>query len=441
METFIIHGGKPLFGSVRLGGAKNASFKLMIASLLTKGVTRLLNFSHINEVQITKDIIEDLGGTTKNAGERTMFIHADGLSSYKIPEKYGSGSRASTMFLAPLLVRFQHAEVPLPGGDAIGKRPIDRHLLGLEALGAKIVQKGSTLYASLDKKGFKGTTFRFDKKSHTGTETLLIAAATASGKTILENAGLEPEIDDLIQFLNEMGAHIRRRENAIIEIDGVKELHPTIYKVMPDRNEAVSYACAAIASKGDIIVQNARKENLEAFLDKLDEMGAGYEVGSYGIRFYHKGEMRAVDVTTTPHPGFMTDWQPLWSVLLTQAVGVSVIHETVSESRFQYVPDLQTMGAKIELFNPEVARPEKVYQFIVPQSDPHFHAVRIFGKSQFKGGEFTVHDLRAGATLVLAGLVSKKPTVLHNVEQIDRGYEQLDTRLRSMGAEIVRVSR
>lgn len=438
MDTFIIKGGKPLYGSVRLGGAKNASFKLMIASMLTEGESRLLNFSHINDVEITRQILEDLGATTKVAGERTMFISCKGIKNDTIPQKYGVLSRASTMFLGPILAKFGHAIVPLPGGDAIGKRPIDWHVHGLEALGAKIINHGDTLEATVQGK-LKGTTYRFEKNTHTGTETLIMAAVLAQGKTILENAALEPEIDDLIEYLIDMGAHIHRHANRVIEIDGVEKLQPAVHQIMPDRNEAVSYACAAIATKGDIIVENAKQEHLQAFLDKIAEMGAGYEVGSYGIRFYYKGKLKAVDMETQPYPGFMTDWQPLWAVLLTQAEGKSTIHETVSENRFQYIKGLEAMGAKARLFNPKVKNPQQFYNFPYDKNDTTPHGVEITGVTPLKSGEFSVPDLRAGATMVLAALVAPGTTQLANVEQIDRGYEQFDHRLRAIGAQIVRA--
>jgi UDP-N-acetylglucosamine 1-carboxyvinyltransferase len=343
------------------------------------------------------------------------------------------------MFLGPLLARFGHAVVPLPGGDAIGKRPIDRHLLGLEALGAKIERKGDTLEATV-KGRLKGTKYTFEKNTHTGTETMLLAAVCAEGKTILENAALEPEIDDLIAFLNNMGAHIARKPNRVIEIDGVGKLKPAIHRIMPDRNEAVSYACAAIATKGDIVVENAKEKHLRAFLDKLDDVGAGYEVGPYGIRFFYKGKLKATNVVTEPHPGFMTDWQPLWAVLLTQAEGKSIIHEAVSENRFQYITGLQKMGAHVRLFTPEVANPETFYNFAYSAKDDKFpHAVEITGVTALKSGEFEVPDLRAGATMTLAALVASGTTRLTNVGHIDRGYEQLEHRLRVLGAQIVRA--
>lgn len=437
-QSFVIQGGKPLHGSVRLGGAKNASFKLMIASLLCPDESQLLNFSHIKDVEITKHIIKELGAEVTSAGERTTFISSAQLSSFEIPERFGALSRASTMFLGPLLARFGKAVVPYPGGDAIGRRPIERHLFGLERLGVQIQQTDTHIIATAPN-GLHGGEYTFEKNTHTGTETVIMAAVTANGKTVLRNVALEPEVDDLIEFLNNMGARIRRTGHRVIEIEGVSTLHSTIHKVMPDRNEAVSYACAAIATKGDIIVENARAQDLSAFLEKVEEAGGGYETGSYGIRFYYKGPLVATDVVTKPHPGFMTDWQPLWAVALTQAQGKSTIHETVSESRFQYVPDLQKMGATIELFQPTVADPETEYNFnIEPEVLRQYHAIAISGASELKGGQFAIADLRAGATLTLAGLVAKGQTVLHNVEYIDRGYERLDERLREMGAHITR---
>lgn len=437
MTKFQIIGGTPLYGSVRLGGAKNASFKLMIGSLLGEGETRLLNFSRISEVNITSSIIDCLGGKTTNRGERTMFIDPRGMEKHMIPAKFGPVSRTAPMFIPVLLHKFGRAEVPMPGGDKIGKRPLDRHWEGLEMMGAEIKQTTNRVIAKSEQ--LKGVEYTFTKNTHTGTETLIMAAVKAKGKTVLKNAGLEPEIDDLILMLNNMGARIRRRYHRIIEIDGVDQLQPTIHRIMPDRNEAVSYACAAVATKGDIIVENARREDLEAFLEKLDEVGGGYEIGKYGIRFYYKKPLRATDVVTEPHPGFMTDWQPLWSVLLTQAEGASIIHEAIYPSRFHYIEHLQQMGVKAELFQPNVKDPEKFYNFNVKENGGGKHAVRISGPTKLQPGEFLVKDLRHGATLVIAAIIADGETTIENVEQIDRGYEELDLRLRSMGAKIKRV--
>ena len=440
MGKFIIRGGKPLYGSVRLGGAKNASYKLMIASVLAKGESRLLNFSHIQDVTATAEIIESLGGTTKHAGERNLFIDSSSLKSFSIADEYGPRSRSSTMFIPVLLHSFGQASVPTPGGDKIGDRPLDRHFDALTKMGATITITGNRILVKADQ--LKGIDYQFVKNSHTGTETLLMAAVCAYGKTTIKNAALEPEVDDLIEFLNAMGGNIRRRPGKVIEIKGVDHLEPTIYSIMPDRNEAVSYACAAIATKGDIIVENAVPAHLEAFLDKLDQIGAGYEIGRYGIRFFYQGSLKATDVVTEPHPGFMTDWQPIWSVLMTQARGDSIIHETIFPSRFQHVEGLQNLGAKIEYLHLPIDHPDKTYNFNTSDellSEPH--AIKITGPTPLCGCQYQIYDLRSGATMVLAALMSPDTTTLEGIELIDRGYESFDDRLRSMGADIKRLDR
>ncbi len=440
MPTYVVQGGKPLHGSVRLGGAKNVSYKLMIASLLAESESRILNFSHISDVELVRDMINHLGGNAYNAGERTMFVDPSGLEKSDVPLEFGGGSRASTMLLGPLLHRFGHAKLPLPGGDRIGKRPIDWHLQAMEAMGVRFVQHAEYLEAFCEA-GLKGTTFRFPKNTHTGTETALMAAVVAEGKTIFENAAEEPEVDDLIAFLNNMGARIRRRAHRVIEVEGVSHLRGAIHKIMPDQNEAVSYAVAAIVTKGDIIVENAREREMRAFLDKLDEIGGGYEVGDYGIRFYYKGPLRATDVVTEVHPGFKTDWQPLWAVLLTQADGASEILEAITATRFQYASALEEMGVKVELYNPEIKNPDKFYNFQVADDLPHYrHAMKIHGPTVLQPVEYTVPDLRAGATILLAALVAEGESKIYDAERhVERGYEAITERLNSMGARILRV--
>lgn len=438
MANYVIEGGVPLYGSVRLGGAKNASFKLMIASLLAAGESRLLNFSHISDVDLTRDIIVSLGGQITSAGERTLFIDPRPLKSFTLASGFGQGSRASIMFIGPLLHRFCKAIVPLPGGDKLGRRPLDRHFQGFRALGATIKVLPDRCELSCTK--LHGATFTFAKPSHTGTETLILAAVMAEGKTVLHNAALEPEVDDLITFLNQMGGKIKRTRHRTIEIVGVPQLHPTIYRIMPDRNEAVSYACAAVATRGDIIVENARAQHLEAFLAKLLAAGGGYDTGNFGIRFYYRGDLQAVDVVTQPHPGFMTDWQPLWAVLMTQAKGQSLIHETIHPYRFQYVPGLIGMGARIDFVNPPVKNKARFYHFNLADDQADFyHAIRVTGPTPLRGSRIIVPDLRAGATLVLAALVAQGKSVLQDIEHIERGYESLEERLRAIGAKITRI--
>jgi UDP-N-acetylglucosamine 1-carboxyvinyltransferase len=437
MAEFHVTGGTPLRGSVRIGGAKNASYKLMIASLLADTESRLLNFSRISDVELVSKIIDYLGGKTTRAGERAIFIDPSGLKSFEIDKDHGEQGRFSTMFIPPLLHKFGEARVPAPGGDKIGKRPLDRHFDGLRALGVVVTFEDGMHVARAKK--LVGTTYKFKKNSHTGTETMIMAAVKAEGTTILENAAMEPEIDDLIEYLNEMGARIRRRSYRVIEIEGVTKLTGAIHKIIADRNEAVSYACAAIATKGDVIIENANHKHLEAFLNKLDEIGAGYEVGNYGIRFFYKGPLRAADITTQIEPGFMTDWQPLMATVLTQCEGTSVLHETIMANRFQYVDELNKMGANIEKFNPEVSDPSKVYNFDLENDDPkNNHAIKITGVTKLTAGEFEVQDLRHGATLILAAMSAEGTSIIKGIEHVDRGYESLDDRLKSMGAKIVR---
>lgn len=437
MSSFKVTGTKPLHGSVRIGGAKNASFKLMIAALLSDEESRLLNFSHISDVELVAKIINYLGGQATPAGERAIFISGQGLHSATIEADHGEQGRFSTMFIPILLHRFGKAIVPAPGGDKIGPRPLDRHFDGLEALGATVTSENGMYIAHA--KELIGTTYTFKKNSHTGTETLIMAAVLAKGITTLHNAAEEPEIDDLITFLNSMGAQIERVEPRTIVIKGVNQLHGAIHRILPDRNEAVSYACAALATKGDVIIENAKADHLQAFLNVLDKMGAGYEVGSYGIRFYYNGELRAVDITTEPEPGFMTDWQPLVATLLTQCQGTSTIHETIMTQRFQYVEDLQMMGAQIEFFNPLVTDPENEYNFNLSDDKPeYYHAIKINGPTPLKAATVSVRDLRHGATLILAALCATGTSIIKNIAQVDRGYEDLEARLRSMGADIIR---
>ncbi|MCA9370163.1 UDP-N-acetylglucosamine 1-carboxyvinyltransferase [Candidatus Woesebacteria bacterium] len=432
MTSLTVTGGTPLRGSVRLGGAKNASFKLMIAALLGTSESRLLNFSQISDVQLVSSIINYLGGSARTAGERALFIDPAGLSSHSIDAKHGEQGRFSTMFIPVLLHTFGRANVPAPGGDKIGKRPLERHFDGLAALGATIIFEDGMYKARAER--MVGAEYTFEKNSHTGTETLIMAGVLARGTTVLKNAAREPEIDDLIAFLNAMGGHIKRTADRTIVIEGVKELHGAIHKLLPDRNEAVTYACAALGTKGDVVIENARAKDLHAFLQVLDQMKAGYEVGQYGIRFFYKDELQATKI----EPGFMTDWQPLMATLLTQCQGKSTIHETVMDSRFQYVPELQRMGADITLFQPKLGRAENTYNFNLADSTNDLHAIGITGPTPLVATDITIKDLRHGATLITAALIAQGTSHFSAIEHVDRGYEALEERLRSLGAVIQR---
>lgn len=436
MAKLVIEGGQPLKGTIHLAGAKNSSFKLMIASLLAKGETKLNNISHISEVDNVSQMIASLGGQVRLTAGGGIVIDTAGVDRWVIPQKLGEVSRASSLFLAPLLTRFGRAVVPLPGGDAIGRRPLDRHLDGLSALGAQIKSNHQLEAKTV---GLYGTNFKFSKSSHTATEVVLMAAVLAKGKTVISNAALEPEVDDLIGFLTKMGAQIIRQGNNIT-VRGVKSLQPVEYSVMPDRNQAVSYAVAAVATKGEVIVNNARAEHLTAFLDKLKQAGAGVETANSGIRFFWKQTLKATDITTKPHPGFMTDFQPLWTVLMTQAIGESKIIEAVFTHRFQVVEDLIKMGAGIKFFDPKPKNSEQFYNFNLVDDDPgNRHGISVAGPTPLQGSEFSVADIRNGATLAIAGLTASGKTVLNQAELIDRGYEDFAGQLSGLGAKIERI--
>jgi len=437
MEKFVIQGGVPLKGEVALAGAKNSGFKLMIASLLSGEKSRIEGFSKIGDVYSTAKIIEELGGKVSFQKNHILEVEGRGLKKFEFSEKTGRLSRASTYFVGPLLYYFGKAIIPIPGGCKIGQRPLDRHLTGFKALGAKIKDCGD--YYRITANKFKGATFHFPKITHGGTDAMLISSVLAEGETILENVALEPEVDDLIGFLNSMGAKIKRLGGRKIIIKGVKKLKGTSYRVMPDRNEAVTFACSALITQGDILVKKANPKVLTAFLDKVKKINGGFEIKKEGIRFFWKGQLHPSRVVTKPYPSFMTDWQPLWTTLMTQAKGKSIIIEAVHSWRFAFVRDLIAMGAKIQLFSPKVPNPERFYNFNLEDDRPeYFHAARIFGPTPLRGAQFTISDIRAGATLIMAALVAKGKTQLRGIEHIDRGYENLDGRLRELGAKIKR---
>lgn len=438
MEKFIIEGSKPLKGEVNLDGAKNSCFKLMIASLFADSPSTILECPRIGDIQTTKTIIENLGGEVKQE-DHTITVLPKNLFNFKIPQNLGEVSRACTLFIGPLLYRFGKAVVPAPGGDKIGARPINRHLDGLRALGAQ-VKSIDGFFEITSPYGLSGVKFRFDKSTHTGTDTLIMAAVGAKGKTVLENTAQEPEVDELITFLNRMGAKIKRVDRQI-EIEGVKIFKGAEQKILPDKNEAVTFAIMALATKGDILVKKANPLVLTALLGKVKEAGGRYEIDKIGIRFWYVGELKATNITTAVYPGFMTDWQALWTVLMTQAKGNSVVHETIFENRFGYVPYLNEMGAKIKLFNPQVKNKNRVYSFRLQDDRPeYFHAAEIFGPTKLSGRTMKIPDIRAGATLTLAALAAEGKSELLGVEHIGRGYDSFEEKLKKLGASIKRVA-
>jgi UDP-N-acetylglucosamine 1-carboxyvinyltransferase len=387
------------------------------------------------------DIVEELGGKI-DTQNHTLIISLPEIKKNKISLESAAETRSSAMFMAPMLARNGEAIIPNPGGCRIGSRPIDRTVDGLKDMGAEIVYRSDDGFFHMKApSGLKGVDYAFKKPTHTGTETLIIAAVLALGKTILRNCAQEPEIDELITLLNQMGAKIKKTDPKTIEIEGIKKLSGTTFKIGPDRNEVVTLAIAAILTKGDIFIDDIKDCDLSSFLEKMEEIGAGVERKGNGIRFFYKGEITATNMETTPYPGFMTDWQAPWAVLMTQARGESIIHERVYESRFGYVRELLKMGADIELFNPDVENPSEFYNFnIEDDKKTNKHAARIKGPTDLHNGVVTITDLRAGATLVLAAVAAKGESVLLEISHLDRGYEHFENRLNSLGADIRRIS-
>lgn len=441
MNRFIIKGGRPLKGEVSVSGAKNVALKVLIASLLTDEEVVIKNIPLITDFYRMVKIIESLGVETKIGKEKHQIVMRNkGLRKFRVPLEVGARLRTSSMVIAPLLSRLGQAQIPNPGGCRIGARPIDRHIEGLKKMGAKIKYNPEDGYFYAQAQKLAGATYRFPKNTHTGTETLILAAVLAEGETVLENAAQEREIDDLIRLLNLMGAKINRVSPRKIVIKGVEKLHRAEFKIMPDRNEAVTLAVAALATKGDVLIHGPERESLKAFFEKLDQAKAGWEpVDKNSTRFYFKDKLKAVDVTTAPYPGFMTDWQAPWAVLMTQAQGTSIVHETIFENRLAYAQELKKLGAKIEFFNPQVKNPRQFYNFNWQDNRSfYYHAIRITGPTPLHNGVLQVTDLRAGATLVVAGLVASGTSYIDGVEHIDRGYEKIEDRLRKLGAEIRR---
>lgn len=440
MDKFIINGGKKLSGTTQVSGSKNVALKALVAACLTDEEVTISNIPLISDLFVMVDIIVELGGRIDTQNHAITLTTPDFLKS-KISLESAAEVRASALFMAPLLARKKEAIIPNPGGCRIGARPIDRTIDGLRKMGVLITYRSEDGYFHMSApKGLIGVDYTFNKSTHTGTETLILAAVLAKGKTILRNAAQEPEIDELIELLIKMGGKIKKMDNRTIEIEGVEKLHGTTFSVGPDRNEVVTLAVAGLITKGDIFIEDAQKCDLEAFLEKMKESGAGVEKMNNGIRFFYKGEIKAVDMETSIYPGFMTDWQAPWAVLMTQANGKCVIHERVYESRFGYVSQLRKMGAKIELFSPKVENPKDFYEFNIEDDDPeNKHAVKISGPTGLHNGVVVISDLRAGATLVLAALAAKGKSIILEVHHLDRGYERLDERLNSLGADIVRT--
>lgn len=445
MQKFLIEGGIPLKGQVQISGAKNAAIKMVAASLLTPEEVILENVPRIDDVGVVVEVVRNLGVKIELLDEHTLSLRADDVFSTDVPHSLGVKSRSAVITIGPLLARFGEVTIPEPGGCRIGLRPIDRHLKALESLGAEVSHERGVYKLSTPR--LKGATIRFEKNTVMGTENAVLAAVLAEGETVLVNAAEEPEVDDLIELLTKMGAKVRRDEQELrrIVIEGVRELSGARHRVLPDRNEAVTFACAAAATRGEVTLSEIRPTDLTAFLAKIEKMGVGFEAGQakLGIWLDRDSALSPVDIETAPHPGFMTDWQQPTAVLLTQADGESLIHETIYEDRFDYTKELVKMGARIELLAPSeagLAFDSQDYNFDWISDEEPKSVARISGPTPLSGSRLQVPDLRAGASLVLAALSAEGQSEITGVEHIERGYESFDEKLRRLGAKIERIA-
>ncbi|OGM94275.1 UDP-N-acetylglucosamine 1-carboxyvinyltransferase [Candidatus Wolfebacteria bacterium RIFOXYD12_FULL_48_21] len=430
---FIINGGKPLRGAIEVKGSKNATTKMMIASLLTDEECVLENFPSIGDTEITKELCEHIGATVTVDGS-TARLCTPNIKSHRVTQ-LTRRNRIPILALGPLLNRVGKAEVPVLGGDKIGARPVDIHLDGLKQLGAEITHDDKFFYASAPN-GLTGATITLRYPSVGATENIILASVLAKGRTVIHNAAVEPEIMDIILLLQKMGAIIGLGSDRTIYIEGVKKLHGARHRILPDRNEAVSFACLGLAFPGnEVTVKNAVQKDLITFLNAVRKIGGEYRIEDDGITFFRKDGLVASEVETDTHPGFMTDWQQPFLILLTQAAGTSVMHETVYEDRFGYTEELKAMGANIAVFSKCLGELSCRYN---GQGFPH--SAIVSGPTPLRGVDtLKVRDLRAGMAHMIAALVAEGESVIEGIEEIDRGYEVLDTRLRALGADIRRV--
>ena len=419
MEQLVIHGGHPLRGRVKIGGAKNAVLPIIAAALFgSRGVSVLDDVPALEDVYTICSVLRSLGVKADYAAkEHRLTIDASRIATVSAPYELVRKMRASFLIMGPLLAREGRAEISLPGGCAIGTRPIDLHLKGFEALGAKIDITQGAIHASAPH-GLKGARIYFDFPSVGATENVMMAASCAEGQTILENPALEPEIVDLANYLNVMGAHIRGAGTNRIKIDGVPGLMAADYTIIPDRIEAGTYMVAAAMTGGDVFIENAISEHLKPVVAKLQEAGAQIEEDITGVRVRADARMKAIDLKTMPYPGFPTDMQAQFMALLTVAEGTSVVTETVFENRFMHVDELLRMGAQIRV---------------------NGRTATVEGGQCLVGAAVRATDLRAGAAMVLAGLVAEGETRVGFIHHIDRGYDDLVAKLVALGADIRRT--
>jgi UDP-N-acetylglucosamine 1-carboxyvinyltransferase len=416
MQKIVIHGGRPLRGTVAVSGSKNAGLPLLFASLLTSERCTIRGLPRVADITTTLRLLEGLGALVGDGEFSTIVVEARDLTSAEAPYELVKTMRASFLALGPLVARTGRARVSTPGGCAIGSRPVDIHLAGLERLGARIRQRHG--YVEAAARGLRGARVPLDFPSVGATENLMMAATLAAGTTVIENAAREPEIEDLAAALVAMGARIAGAGTSEITIEGVRELGGFDHTVIPDRIEAGTLLIAAAITRGDVLVTGARADHLDALLGKLDEAGVDVTVRSDGIVVRGDGAPTAADVRTSPYPGFPTDLQAQFMALMAVGSGRSVITETIFENRFMHVQELVRMGADIRV-------------------DGKTAAVR--GVSTLSGAQVMATDLRASVCLVLAGLASQNTTEVSRVYHLDRGYERLEEKLSSLGADVSRV--
>jgi UDP-N-acetylglucosamine 1-carboxyvinyltransferase len=415
MDSLIIEGGTPLNGTIRVSGAKNAALPILASALLTEGECTFRNVPALRDIETTAALLRFMGATV-NVDPPVVTVHAGSIRKPEAPYDLVKQMRASVLVLGPLVARFGHARVSLPGGCAIGARPIDQHLKGLEAMGATITLEHGYVHARCDR--LKGATIYLDMATVTGTENLMMAAALAKGRTQLIGAAKEPEVEELARVLNKMGAHIDGAGTDVIHIEGVEHLHPVEHAIIPDRIEAGTFLVAAAATGGNVLVEGVVPEHIEPVCQKLRAAGVSVIREDNGMRVIAHGRPRAVDVTTAPYPGYPTDMQAQHMALMCLANGTSVITETIFENRFMHVSELQRMGAHIEVRG---------------------RTAIVNGVAKLSGARVMATDLRASACLVIAGLVADGETEISRVYHLDRGYERIEQRLSALGARIRRV--
>ena len=413
----MIEGGVPLEGEIAIGGAKNSALPVLAACLLTADRVTLDRIPPVRDIATMEKLLKHIGAQVTVKNSRVM-VEASRIRHAEAPYDLVKTMRASSLVLGPLVARCGRARVSLPGGCAIGARPINLHVAGLERLGAKVRQEHGYIEAEAPD-GLKGASFTFDRISVTGTEDLLMAAVLARGETIIENAAREPEVVDVAALLTKMGASIEGAGSSTIRVHGVEKLSGATHEIVPDRIEAGTFLVAGAITGGDLILRGCAPGHLRALIEKLQQAGADVtEVASDALRVRAKGKLKSVDVTTEEHPGFATDLQAQFMALMTRAEGIAIITETIFENRFMHVQELARMGANIRLDGRKAI---------------------VAGATQLSGAEVIASDLRASASLVLAGLAARGETVIDRVYHIDRGYEKIEAKLAGAGARIKRV--